>query len=161
MAELESRPGNDPGAGASATRRQFLTWLSRAFLGLWAIGGAGVVTSYLGAPDKDEADGRQVRIGRLDELRIGGSKLHQRPGLFAFDCTNPSCLPPGPHLEPSPLAHSLPSKPHVNQPALDLRKRVFHIAMNPIVVKVAIAIQARLIEPQSQIVRREPSGPFG
>lgn len=83
MADLESGPGGDPGAGAHATRRQFLTWLSRAFLGLWAIGGAGVVTAYLGAPDKDEADGRQVRIGRLDDLRIGEARL-VRHGVAPF-----------------------------------------------------------------------------
>ncbi len=83
MADLAAGPGPGPGAGSPATRRQFLTWLSRAFLGLWAVGGAGVVAAYMGAPDKNEGGGRQVRIGRLDDLRIGEARL-VRHGVTPF-----------------------------------------------------------------------------
>jgi cytochrome b6-f complex iron-sulfur subunit len=83
MADLESGPGAAPGAGGAATRRQFLKWLSRAFLGLWAVGGAGVVTAYMGAPDRNEGGGRQIRIGNLNDLRIGDARLI-RHGVTPF-----------------------------------------------------------------------------
>lgn len=83
MADLETGPGASPGPGDPASRRQFLRWLSRAFLGLWAVGGAGVVTAYLGAPENKEENGRQVRIGALNDLRIGEVKLI-RHGVTPF-----------------------------------------------------------------------------
>jgi cytochrome b6-f complex iron-sulfur subunit len=75
--------GGSGGPGDSATRRQFLTWLSRAFLGLWALGGVGVVTTYMGSRENDEAGGRLVRVGPLDELRIGEIRL-VRHGVTPF-----------------------------------------------------------------------------
>ena len=77
MAEQESA------AETPATRREFLKWMSRAFLGLWAIGGAGVVATYLGAPDRNEGGSRQVRIGALNEMRIGEGQL-VRHGVTPF-----------------------------------------------------------------------------
>ena len=82
MADLEAGSDSQAG-GAPATRRQFLTILSRAFVGLWALGGAGVVTAYMRAPERGESSGRQVRIGTLDELRIGEAKL-VRHGVTPF-----------------------------------------------------------------------------
>jgi cytochrome b6-f complex iron-sulfur subunit len=82
MADFESSPDSQPG-GAPTTRRAFLTNLSRAFLGLWALGGAGVVAAYMKAPERGEGSGRLVRIGTLDELRIGEARL-VRHGVTPF-----------------------------------------------------------------------------
>jgi len=67
QAEAEPRRGS---------RRQFITWLSRAFLGLWGLGAAGVAAAYLRAPHGGErvAD-RLVRVGLLDDFRIGEGRL--------------------------------------------------------------------------------------
>jgi cytochrome b6-f complex iron-sulfur subunit len=83
MADLESGAGAAPGSGTPATRRQFLTWMSRAFLGLWAVGGAGVVAAYMGSPDRNEGGDRRVRVGNLNELRIGEARL-VRHGVTPF-----------------------------------------------------------------------------
>lgn len=59
-------------AGRGSTRRGFLAWMSRAFLGLWGVGAAGAVLAYLRAPEKEHriAD-RTVRVGPLEDLRVG------------------------------------------------------------------------------------------
>jgi len=75
-----------PGAAADArtTRRQFLGWLNRAFLGLWALGGAGVVAAYLRPPERHEAGAEGlVRVGMLDDLRIGEARM-VRHGISPF-----------------------------------------------------------------------------
>jgi cytochrome b6-f complex iron-sulfur subunit len=65
-------------------RRHFLQWLSRAFLGLWALGGAGALAAYLKAPEHNEAAAeRIVRVGMLGELRIGEARLI-RHGVTPF-----------------------------------------------------------------------------
>jgi len=65
-------------------RRRFLGWMSRAFLGLWGLGAAGVVGAYLKAPERREGAGdRLVRVGPLDELRIGEARL-VRHGVSPF-----------------------------------------------------------------------------
>jgi len=73
-----------PPADGTASRRHFLTWLSRAFLSLWGLGAAGVVAAYLKAPERRERVAeRLVRVALLDELRIGEALL-VRHGLTPF-----------------------------------------------------------------------------
>ncbi len=77
-----SDPAGAPGDPPS--RRRFLAWLSRAFLGLWGLGAAGVVGAYLKAPEKRERVAeRLVRVGLLDDLRIGEARL-VRHGVTPF-----------------------------------------------------------------------------
>ncbi len=58
------------------SRRQFITWLSRAFLGLWGLGAAGVAAAYLKAPHVGEKIvDRLVRVGLLEDFRIGEGRL--------------------------------------------------------------------------------------
>ena len=84
MADLPTGGGTPGGPGDTASRRQFLTWLSRAFLGLWALGGVGVVTTYMGSSESNnEGGGRLVRVGALDELRLGEVRLI-RHGVTPF-----------------------------------------------------------------------------
>ncbi len=83
MADLPTAGGAQGGPGESTSRRQFLTWLSRAFLGLWALGGIGVVTTYMGSSENNEGGGRVVRVGPLDALRIGEIRLI-RHGVTPF-----------------------------------------------------------------------------
>jgi cytochrome b6-f complex iron-sulfur subunit len=65
-------------------RRQFLTWLSRAFLGLWAVGAAAVVSAYVKPPRRGEgAAERTVRVGLLEDLPIGEGRL-VRHGVTPF-----------------------------------------------------------------------------
>ncbi len=57
-------------------RREFLNWVSKAFLGLWALGAAAVVGAYLKSPDREKRIAEHtVRVGLLDELRIGEARL--------------------------------------------------------------------------------------
>jgi cytochrome b6-f complex iron-sulfur subunit len=71
-------------AGQTPDRRRFLSWLSRAFLGLWGLGAAGVVGAYLKAPERGEGIAeRTVRVGMLDELVIGEGRL-VRHGVTPF-----------------------------------------------------------------------------
>jgi Rieske Fe-S protein len=71
----ERRPP-DPSGVASGSRRQFLDWLIKAFLGLWALGFAGVLGAYLRAPEREKRIAeRTVRVGTLDELRVGDALL--------------------------------------------------------------------------------------
>ncbi len=83
MAEPEAGSEAQSAAGTTATRRQFLTWMSRAFLGLWAVGGAGVVAAYMKAPEHGEGGVGEVRIGNLNDLRIGEARL-MRHGVAPF-----------------------------------------------------------------------------
>jgi cytochrome b6-f complex iron-sulfur subunit len=72
------------GASEPGSRRQFLTWLTRAFLGLWGLGAAGIVGAYLKAPERGAHGGeRLVRVGPLDGLRIGEARLI-RNGVTPF-----------------------------------------------------------------------------
>lgn len=65
-------------------RRRFIEQLSRAFLGLWAVGGAGAIAAYLKAPERSEASTeRMVRVGMTDDLRVGEARLI-RHGLQPF-----------------------------------------------------------------------------
>ena len=83
MADLPTAGGAPGGPGDTTSRRHFLTWLSRAFLGLWALGGVGVVTTYMGSSESSEGGGRVVRVGPLDALRIGEIRLI-RHGVTPF-----------------------------------------------------------------------------
>ncbi len=79
----QSGPPREPPPAAS-DRRQFMTWLSRAFLGLWGLGAAGVIGAYLRAPEKKEQVAeRMVRVGLLDDLPIGEGRL-VRHGITPF-----------------------------------------------------------------------------
>ena len=80
----EEPTGGSPGeAAGNPSRRKFLTWLSRGFLGLWAVGGIGVVTTYMGSREGDESAGRLVHVGPFDQLRIGEIRL-VRHGVTPF-----------------------------------------------------------------------------
>jgi cytochrome b6-f complex iron-sulfur subunit len=72
MSEKDS--GATPGGpgGKVTDRRDFLKTLSSAFLGIWAVGGATALASYLKAPEHNEASSeRTVRVGMLADLRLG------------------------------------------------------------------------------------------
>jgi cytochrome b6-f complex iron-sulfur subunit len=65
-----------PPTGAISGRRRFLDALIKAFLGLWALGAAGAIGAYLRAPEREKRVAeRTVRVGTLDELRVGDAKL--------------------------------------------------------------------------------------
>ena len=65
-----------PEGEAPRSRRHFLDWLIKAFLGLWALGAAGAVGAYLRAPEREKRVAeRTVRVGTLDELRVGDARL--------------------------------------------------------------------------------------
>lgn len=84
MADEEGRLDNPPSGPAGGDRRQFLRTLSGAFLSLWALGGAGAIAAYLAPPGKGEASNdRVVRIGKLEDLRIGEARL-VRHGVTPF-----------------------------------------------------------------------------
>jgi cytochrome b6-f complex iron-sulfur subunit len=69
-------PAPRGGDSASPDRRQFLSWLSRAFLGLWAVGGAAVVSAYIRPPRHEgSAAERVVRVGLLEDLPIAEGRL--------------------------------------------------------------------------------------
>lgn len=76
MADEPAAPGPPRPLEEPASRRQFLTWLSGAFLALWGLGAAGVIGAYLRAPGRSEgAAERSIRVGLLDELRLGEARL--------------------------------------------------------------------------------------
>jgi len=83
MADNPTGGGTPGGPGETASRRTFLAWLSRGFLGLWALGGIGVVTTYMGSSGSNEGGGRLVRVCAFDELRIGEIRL-VRHGVTPF-----------------------------------------------------------------------------
>lgn len=71
MPSASSTPSEPP-----PSRRRFLAWLSRAFLGLWGLGGAAVIGAYLKPPEHAmRVAERMVRVGLLDDLRIGEARL--------------------------------------------------------------------------------------
>ena len=77
------QPPRDAGSPPTS-RRRFLTWLSRAFLGLWGLGAAGAIGAYLRPPEHGSGvAGRNVRVGLLDELKIGEPRL-VRHGVTPF-----------------------------------------------------------------------------
>ena len=83
MAESQPQPNAAP-PDAPTSRRGFLTWLTRAFLGLWGLGAAGVIGAYVKAPERGERIAqRLVRVGLLDDLRIGEGRL-VRHGITPF-----------------------------------------------------------------------------
>lgn len=84
MPEPADRSDPAPPPHGPPTRRRFLGWLSRAFLGLWGLGAAAVVGAYLKAPERGERVAeRLVRVGLLDDLRIGEARL-VRHGVTPF-----------------------------------------------------------------------------
>lgn len=84
MPDAGLTPPSPTGGGPTATRRKFLTWLSRAFLGLWGLGAAGAIGAYLRPPERGEhVAGRVVRVGLLDDLKIGEALL-VRHGVSPF-----------------------------------------------------------------------------
>lgn len=71
-------------AAAAPDRRRVLGILSKAFLGLWGLGGLGVLGAYLG-PHHGHSDlaERIVRIGPVDDFRVGEGRL-VRHGVTPF-----------------------------------------------------------------------------
>jgi cytochrome b6-f complex iron-sulfur subunit len=70
--------------GPATSRRGFLTWLSRGFLGLWALGIAGAIGAYLRPPAHGPGMAeRLVRVGLLEDLKIGEARL-VRHGVSPF-----------------------------------------------------------------------------
>jgi cytochrome b6-f complex iron-sulfur subunit len=73
-----------PPSDAPTSRRRFLDWLSRAFLSLWGLGGAGVVGAYLRPREHGGGiAGSLVRVGPLADLRLGEAHL-VRHGVTPF-----------------------------------------------------------------------------
>ena len=84
MSVPDDRSHPSASAAAAPPRRRFLVWLSRAFLGLWGLGAAAVVGAYLKVPERRERVAeRLVRVGLLDDLRIGEARL-VRHGVTPF-----------------------------------------------------------------------------
>jgi len=58
------------------TRRNFIKWLYRAFIGLWGIGIIGVVLSYLKAPKSfGQESANWIKAGRVSGMRVGSGIL--------------------------------------------------------------------------------------
>ncbi len=77
-------PSPPPVTPDAPERRQFLNWLSKAFLGLWALGAAGVVGTYLKSPEREKRIAEHtVRVGLLEDLRVGEARL-VRQGTAPF-----------------------------------------------------------------------------
>ena len=73
---MDSSTPAAPPADRETDRRGFLNLLSRVFLALWALGGAGMVGAYLRSPDREKRIAEHtVRVGLLDDLRIGEARL--------------------------------------------------------------------------------------
>jgi cytochrome b6-f complex iron-sulfur subunit len=69
-------PTQPPPSAGGSDRRQFLHWVSKAFLGLWGLGAAGVIATYLRPPDREKRIAEHtVRVGLLEELRVGEARL--------------------------------------------------------------------------------------
>lgn len=84
MAGSEGRTEQAQGGESGPGRRQFLRTLSGAFLGIWALGGAGALAAYMRPPEEDHSStDRIVRIGKLEDLRIGEARL-VRHGVSPF-----------------------------------------------------------------------------
>lgn len=81
---MTETPRQDPSAPPAGSRRRFLTWLSRSFLGLWAVGAAGVIGAYLRPPERHgHVAERLARVGPLDGFPIGEARL-VRHGVTPF-----------------------------------------------------------------------------
>jgi cytochrome b6-f complex iron-sulfur subunit len=66
----------EPTPAAPIDRRGFLKWTSRIFVGLWGLAGLGIVAAYLRPPGKGHRVAeRLVRVGPLEELRVGDARL--------------------------------------------------------------------------------------
>jgi Rieske Fe-S protein len=89
------------------SRRQFIGILSRAFIGLWGIGIAGVVGAYLRPRGHGERVAeRIVPAGMLDDYRVGEGRLvrhgtrpffvvrldHERVVALSAVCTHVRCI---------------------------------------------------------------------
>ena len=73
-----------PGPGDTTDRRGFLAWLTRIFLGLWAVGGGAAIAAYMRPPERhDSSSEHVVRVGLLDEFRIGEARM-VRHGVTPF-----------------------------------------------------------------------------
>jgi nitrite reductase/ring-hydroxylating ferredoxin subunit len=69
-------PAATPSSPDAPERRQFLNWVSKAFLGLWALGGAAVAGTYLKSPEHEKRIAEHtVRVGLLEDLRTGEARL--------------------------------------------------------------------------------------
>lgn len=72
------------GPGATSDRRGFLTWLTRIFLGLWAVGGGAAIAAFMRPPERqDTSSDNVVRVGLLDDFRIGEGRM-VRHGVTPF-----------------------------------------------------------------------------
>lgn len=74
-------PSGTPGTGTG--RRGFLGVLTRLFLSFWAIGGAAAIAAYLRPPEKHDSSERVVRVGLLEDFRIGEARM-VRHGVSPF-----------------------------------------------------------------------------
>ena len=88
MPEDLASPGRSarPGGAIESqpTRRRFLEWLSKAFLGLWGLGAAGAIGAYLRPPEHGSGVAeRMVRVGLLEDLKVGEARL-VRHGVSPF-----------------------------------------------------------------------------
>ena len=82
--ERRGRSGSPGGGESHPTRRCFLDWLSKAFLGLWGLGVAGAIGAYLRPPEHGSGMAeRTVRVGLLEDFRIGEARL-VRHGVSPF-----------------------------------------------------------------------------
>ena len=82
--ERRGRSGSPGGGESHPTRRRFLDWLSKAFLGLWGLGVAGAIGAYLRPPEHGSGMAeRTVRVGLLEDFRIGEARL-VRHGVSPF-----------------------------------------------------------------------------
>ena len=87
MSEERKHDRVAPPTGVSSphlTRRRFLDWLSKAFLGLWGLGIAGAIGAYLRPPEHGSGMAeRTVRVGLLEDFKIGEARL-VRHGVSPF-----------------------------------------------------------------------------
>jgi cytochrome b6-f complex iron-sulfur subunit len=59
-------------------------WLTRGFLGLWAVGGGAAIAAYTRPPERHDTSGENVvGVGLLDEYRIGEARM-VRHGVTPF-----------------------------------------------------------------------------
>jgi cytochrome b6-f complex iron-sulfur subunit len=72
------------GSEVANERRGFLGWLTRIFLGLWGVGFIAAIAAYLRPADQHESGSeRVVRVGLLDEFRVGEARM-VRHGVTPF-----------------------------------------------------------------------------
>src|SRR5512144_710219 len=95
----------------------------------------------------------------LNELRFGGCKPRQIGHLVNRESSSPR-ITTGTHFEPSLFSHCLARDSQIDQSILDVRELALLVVMNPIVAKVAIAVQSRLVEPQRDVVSSKASRLF-